>query len=63
MIREKSDTRGKKMLEVKEYYTSQTCSQCGKLKKDLGSSEIYNCNSCGMVCDRDLNSALGILLR
>jgi transposase len=53
-----------KIMEVKpEYYTSKTCTVCGNIKSDLGSSKIYNCNKCGMVMERDYNGARNIMLR
>ena len=41
--------------------TSQECSQCGNIKKDLKLSDrIYHCNACGLTIDRDLNAAINI---
>ena len=41
--------------------TSQECSQCGNIKKDLKLSDrIYQCNACGLTIDRDLNAAINI---
>ncbi|EOU1220926.1 transposase, partial [Clostridium perfringens] len=37
-----------------------TCSQCGKVKKDLKLSDrIYKCN-CGLTIDRDLNASINL---
>lgn len=42
------------------YPSSKTCSQCGKIKKDLKLSDrIYNC-SCGLSIDRDLNASINL---
>ncbi|MDC4243950.1 transposase [Clostridium perfringens] len=42
------------------YPSSKTCSQCGKVKKDLKLSDrIYKC-SCGLDIDRDLNSSINL---
>ncbi|WP_341479920.1 transposase, partial [Clostridium perfringens] len=40
------------------YPSSKTCSQCGKVKKDLKLSDrIYKCD-CGFTIDRDLNASI-----
>ncbi|WP_338400100.1 RNA-guided endonuclease InsQ/TnpB family protein [Clostridium perfringens] len=42
------------------YPSSKTCSQCGKIKKDLKLSDrIYRCN-CGLAIDRDLNASINL---
>ena len=42
------------------YPSSKTCSNCGKLKKDLKLKDrIYNC-SCGLLIDRDLNASINL---
>uniref|UniRef100_UPI00311A9664 RNA-guided endonuclease InsQ/TnpB family protein n=1 Tax=Clostridium perfringens TaxID=1502 RepID=UPI00311A9664 len=42
------------------YPSSKTCSQCGKVKKDLKLSDrIYKCD-CGFTIDRDLNSSINL---
>ncbi|EOU1217599.1 transposase [Clostridium perfringens] len=42
------------------YPSSKTCSQCGKVKKDLKLSDrVYKC-SCGFVIDRDLNASINL---
>ncbi|MDT7932625.1 transposase, partial [Clostridium perfringens] len=42
------------------YPSSKTCSQCGKVKKDLKLSDrIYKC-SCGLDIDRDLNASINL---
>ena len=47
---------------INERYTTQICSFCGYVKKDIGSNKIYNCNKCQVTIDRDLNSARNIQL-
>ena len=43
------------------YRSSQTCSNCGRVKAKLSLSErTYHCDSCGLVLDRDLNAAINI---
>jgi putative transposase len=46
-----------------ESYTSKTCSNCGYLHEKLAGSKIYNCPSCKVKMDRDINAARGIYLR
>ena len=42
------------------YPSSKTCSQCGKVKKDLKLSDrIYRCD-CGLIIDRDLNASINL---
>ena len=42
------------------YPSSKTCSQCGKIKKDLKLSDrIYKCD-CGFTIDRDLNASINL---
>ena len=58
----KATEKGKKVFEVKEHYTTQTCSFCGTNNKP-GCSEIYNCNECKRVIGRDVNAAKNILMK
>ena len=44
---------------VNESYTSQACSICGNLKKDVGSCATYTC----LKCNRDVNGARNIYIR
>ncbi|MDU2167932.1 MAG: transposase, partial [Clostridium perfringens] len=42
------------------YPSSKTCSNCGKIKKDLKLSDrIYICD-CGFTIDRDLNASINL---
>ncbi len=50
------------VVRVSEACTTMTCSECGSLKK-VGSSKVYECDSCNSVMDRDLNAARNIWLR
>ena len=50
---------GSVVIEVDEYKTTKTCSQCGN-EKDLKGSKVYECE-CGMKADRDENAAKNIL--
>ncbi len=46
---------------INEYLTSKLCSRCGHYK-DVGSAKIYECESCGLVIDRDVNAAKNIAM-
>jgi putative transposase len=54
---------GSRVILVDRFYpSSKTCSDCGAVKTKLPLSErSYNCSSCGLVIDRDLNAALNIM--
>lgn len=58
----KSDLRGRVLFVAGRFYpSSKLCSCCGELKKDLRLVDrIFNCNSCGLKIDRDLNAAINL---
>ncbi len=51
------------LIPVNKYEaTTKMCSRCGNRKEDITLSDrTYKCNNCGLVIDRDLNSAINIL--
>ncbi len=51
------------MVQVDETWSSKTCSQCGGVHYGLGASEVYRCTNadCGLVAERDTQSAKNIL--
>jgi putative transposase len=52
---------GGQLVTVNPAYTSQMCSECGKIvEKDL-SVRTHDCPHCGLVLDRDVNAARNIL--
>ncbi len=59
-IREIPDT---KVYIVTEEFTSKTCSNCGVIKQNLGSSKVLECISCGKSIDRDINGARNIFIK
>lgn len=65
MIAVKAGWAGRKYISVNPAYTSQTCSGCGhRLATDsrLGLGDrVFNCQSCSIHIDRDLNAACNIL--
>jgi putative transposase len=41
--------------------SSKTCSDCGTIDPDLTLSDrVYDCASCGLVLDRDVNAAVNL---
>lgn len=46
-----------------EEFTSKTCTNCDHVHTKLGGSKIFKCPECGHTIGRDLNGALGILLK
>ena len=62
-LKYKANQRSRNLIVVDESYTSQTCGNCGNLKKDLGSSKDYSCKKCNILMDRDINGARNILLK
>ena len=42
------------------YPSSKTCSNCGHIHNQLGSSRIFICPYCGYKIDRDLNAAINL---
>ena len=62
-LKYKTQTHNKKLYVVDEVYTSKTCTNCGCLKTNLGSKEMYECDSCGMKIDRDVNGSRNIYIK
>jgi putative transposase len=48
-------------VAVPPYYTSQNCSNCGKVVKKSLSTRTHTCQHCGHIQDRDWNAARNIL--
>ena len=63
MLKAKAVETGTFVKEVTEEFTSKTCTCCGTLHKNLGSSKIYKCKQCRSVFDRDENGARNILIK
>ena len=58
----KCNFRGIELIVADRFYpSSKSCSQCGKIKKDLKLKDrVYKC-SCGLNIDRDLNASINIM--
>jgi putative transposase len=57
----KAACAGRTLVAVNPAYTSQDCSRCGHRQKMPLSERVYQCPSCALELDRDLNAALNIL--
>ena len=63
MLIYKCQKNGKDLIVLDERNTSKMCSSCGNLQKMPLHKRTYCCKNCGMVMDRDENSAVNILAR
>ena len=50
------------LIEADERYTTKMCCRCFCLN-EIGSSKEYKCDECGFEADRDMNSAVNILVK
>ena len=63
MVQYKAQRNGKKVYIISERYTSKECSGCGYRQDMPLWKRTYQCPHCGLVMDRDENSARNILAR
>lgn len=63
MLTYKCSLYGKELVLENERDTSKMCSGCGHLQKMPLWKRTYCCVECGLVMDRDENSAINILMR
>ncbi len=63
MLRYKSVLYGKELVILDERDTSKTCSGCGHQHPMPLWKRTYRCTKCGLILDRDENSAVNILMR
>ena len=54
---------GKELVILDERNTSKACSRCGNLQAMPLWKRTYRCAKCGLILDRDENSAVNILMR
>jgi putative transposase len=62
MLRYKAARAGGTVIEVDPRGTSQTCPECGVIKKKELSQRVHRCD-CGCILDRDVAAAKVILIR
>lgn len=62
-LKQKAVLNGCAVVDVTEEYTSKTCTCCGHIHQKLGGSKTFKCPSCGHTLPRDMNGALGIMLK
>ena len=62
-LKESCAKRGTWLPDVDENYTTKTCSACGAINWNVGSSETFCCPYCHKTMDRDLNAAKNMLLK
>lgn len=62
-LRQHCFERGTWLPVVDENYTTQTCCKCGFLHRDIRDSKEFACPACKHVADRDMNSAINMLLK
>jgi putative transposase len=63
MLKYKCHLYGKELVFLDERNTSKACSGCGHLQPMPLWKRTYCCTNCGLVMDRDENSAVNILTR
>jgi len=63
MLTYKCALYGKELVIVDERDTSKTCSGCGHMQAMPLWKRTYRCKECGLIMDRDENSAVNILMR
>jgi len=60
MTQTKAESAGRVFKRVDPRYTSQICSNCGNKQKMPLAIRIYECESCGLIINRDHNAAINI---
>jgi putative transposase len=62
LLRYKMERSGGRVIDCKEYYTTKTCSCCGRINHNIKAEKTYECVNCKHVLNRDLNAARNIYL-
>ncbi|WP_349262708.1 transposase [Allocoleopsis sp.] len=62
-LAQKAEMTNTIVITGSEAYTSKTCTKCGHIHRSLGGSKVFKCPSCGHTLPRDMNGALGFMLR
>ncbi len=61
-LKAKAKEYGTKVYNINEAYTSQACTNCGRLSKEYDNKRVKQCK-CGKKIDRDLNGSRNILIK
>ena len=59
----KASVLGKRVFYIKEHYTTKTCSACGQINNNVGSSKVFKCEHCKLETGRDGNASKNMLLK
>ena len=62
MLDYKAESAGRKLVKVDARGTTQRCSRCGKIVSKTLADRVHDCPYCGLLVDRDQNSAYNILI-
>ncbi|MBN1159984.1 MAG: transposase, partial [Candidatus Diapherotrites archaeon] len=57
----KAESAGCQVIKVDPRNTTKSCSQCGNIQNMPLYKRTYDCKNCGLVINRDYNSAINIL--
>jgi putative transposase len=63
ILSNKAENAGRTLVLVNPAYSSQDCCICLTRQKIDLSVRVYECNTCGLIADRDWNAAVNILTR
>lgn len=61
-LKNTAEVQGKKVIICSEHLTTKICGNCFT-KNEIGGNKEYKCKECGIILDRDINSARNILIR
>ena len=59
----KASVLDKRVFYINEHYTTKTCSACGQINNDVGSSKMFKCEHCKLETGRDCNASKNMLLK
>jgi transposase len=63
LYKSKTFENPKNVILMNESYTTKTCSSCGTLNNNVGSSKVFSCPSCSLTTGRDENASKNILMK
>ena len=59
----KASVMDKRVFYINEHYTTKTCSACGQINNNVGSSKMFECEHCKLKTGRDSNASKNMLLK